>query len=122
MSGDPRAAGEARDRLGQVLDQLGVGGDAADIALLLVSELVTNAVLHARDDAAVEIRANSDVLWVGVDDRDSRRPAVQPVDAGALGGRGLRLVDVLSDDWGVRHVQGDGKTVWFTVSRRTGFD
>lgn len=112
-----RSPGQARVRLGPVLRGLGVDSEIADLALLLTSELVTNAVVHGHGDPVVEVRTTVAVVWVGVEDPDSRFPQVQRVDSGALGGRGLHLVDSLARDWGAVSIAGDGKTVWFNLDR-----
>ncbi|OHV41513.1 MULTISPECIES: ATP-binding protein [Pseudofrankia] len=112
-----RSPGQARVRLGPVLRRLGVDDELADLVLLLTSELVTNAVLHGHGEPVVEVRATVATLWVGVEDPDSRLPRVQQVDSGALGGRGLHLVDSLARDWGAEPIAGDGKTVWFHLAR-----
>jgi anti-sigma regulatory factor (Ser/Thr protein kinase) len=87
-----------------------------DEAELLVSELVTNAVLHGAPPITVRVECDSsDGLRVAVTDR-SPDPAV-PRAAGPLdeSGRGIRLVDVISDRWGVRTRSGEGKDVWFEI-------
>lgn len=84
----------------------------SDVAALLVSELVTNAVLHAGTDCAVVIELGEHALRVDVVDEDH-----QHVDAtGLLEGsrRGLSIVAAMATSWGVIYRQG-GKTVWFTL-------
>lgn len=84
-------------------------------AALMVSELVTNAILHGRSDARVRVAAGADgVLRVEVSDDNSRHPEPVSQDHGALDGRGLLIVDALSTQWGVRD-EDIGKTVWFEV-------
>jgi anti-sigma regulatory factor (Ser/Thr protein kinase) len=115
LPADARSPGRARVRLVPVLRRLGIGDELADLVLLLTSELVTNAVVHGHGDPAVEVRTTAAALWVGVEDPDSRLPRVQHVDGGALGGRGLHLVDSLARDWGAMSIAGDGKMVWFNL-------
>jgi len=93
---------------------LGVDTDQLDVLELLTSELITNSVVHARSE--LEVTANHDQrgFRVTVSDMDSRRPVLFPQDDGALGGRGLALVDALADDWGVDDLP-DGKAVWFRL-------
>jgi len=90
----------------------------ADEVQLGVSELITNAVRHARTD--VELRLNlDDHLTVEVRDFEPtlNRPADPgPVDPMATSGRGLQIVAAVSRDWGVRGLA-DGKAVWFTLDR-----
>jgi anti-sigma regulatory factor (Ser/Thr protein kinase) len=107
----------ARISLTPVLHRLGLSGDLVDLAVLLASELVTNAVLHGRGDPVVEVRATSREVWIGVEDPDSRLPQVQHINRGALGGRGMHLIDRLANTWGAAPIAGDGKIVWFTLPR-----
>lgn len=80
-------------------------------ALLVVSELVTNAVRHARTGLTVGLRLRTDHLLVEVEDQDSRPPVLQHNDRDALGGRGLILIDALSRSWGSQPCP-VGKVVW----------
>jgi anti-sigma regulatory factor (Ser/Thr protein kinase) len=83
-------------------------------AVLLVSELVTNSVLHGGQPVVVAVDCDGDALQVRVRDGSSVLPARRAVDPGDEGGRGLALVDTLSSDWGV-DPQPDGKHVWFVL-------
>lgn len=86
--------------------------DMLDAALLVVSELVTNAVVYARSPVTLRLRLRPDHLLVGVEDEDCRLPVLQRHnDWGALGGRGLLLVDALSARWGSQPAP-FGKIVW----------
>jgi anti-sigma regulatory factor (Ser/Thr protein kinase) len=87
-----------------------------DDALLLTSELVTNAVLHGRSDVCVEVDVRDDVVRISVLDENSRHPAAVPEDPNALDGRGLALVDAVANRWGVAD-RPLGKAVWFELSR-----
>lgn len=101
-------------------EQLGTWGctERRDVAVLLVSELVTNGVLHAGTPVGVAAGFDGDTLAVAVTDGvpggidggpwPDRHPR------GAPSGRGLRIVDSLADDWGVS-VHDQGKTVWFEL-------
>jgi anti-anti-sigma regulatory factor len=87
-------------------------GDAYDDAALVVNELVTNAVRHARTSCRLDIRLDARGLRVGVRDQGPLHPALLD-DAGEMprSGTGLHLVAALSCRWGAeQHV--DGKTVW----------
>ncbi|CAJ65038.1 MULTISPECIES: SpoIIE family protein phosphatase [Frankia] len=108
--------------------------DLLDSALLLVTELVTNVVVHAGTAATVDVRQEGDGVRVGVADRHPvrigmarvkkvdvpRPPSAFPEEAdfGIDGlredGRGLALVDALATSWGTEHRPG-GKTVWFRL-------
>ena len=87
-----------------------------DEAELLVSELVTNAVVHGTPPITVHIECDgSQGLAVAVSDGSPDLP--EPRDAGpyAEGGRGIHLVDLISDRWGIEPREGDGKQVWFRL-------
>lgn len=88
--------------------------EQTDVALL-VSELATNAVLHARSDFTVTIHARGDRIRVEVGDRNARLPSPASVPAAAYSGRGLMIVQELAAAWGVESHADDGKTVWFEV-------
>jgi anti-sigma regulatory factor (Ser/Thr protein kinase) len=89
--------------------------DLTPTAELLVSELVTNVVMHAMTDVEVSIASDDDGLRVAVSDGSSILPSMREV-AGADGGFGLRFLDTLADAWGVEATD-DGKCVWFSVKR-----
>ena len=87
-----------------------------DLAMLLVSELVTNAVVHAASGVDVEVDVQAESVTVRVRDADTG-PLVMRAGGGSEldeGGRGFLLVDRLSDAWGTEH-HGGRKTVWFRV-------
>jgi anti-sigma regulatory factor (Ser/Thr protein kinase) len=86
----------------------------ADTAVLLVSELVTNAVLHARTPLHLRIRWHANRLRVEVGDGNPAHPTVQKPDPFSPGGRGLLLVDRLAPAWGVEE-KAAGKVVWFEL-------
>ena len=90
-----------------------------ETAGLLVSELATNAVRYVggRFEVAVRYTVEDGVLWVGVTDTGLQDPILRTPPVTAEGGRGLQLVSVLADRWGVRRRRGaDEKTVWFELS------
>lgn len=109
----PASAGLARAFIGETLAAADL--DAQHVALLLGSELVTNAILHARTPLSLGIVLDGDLALVCVGDRMScaeLRPERHGY--GEMGGRGLALVAELSDHWGSAAHAG-GKTVWFTI-------
>ena len=87
-----------------------------DRAVLLVGELVTNAVVHARTDLRLRVELRGDLLHLAVRDGSpwQLRPATIP-DPEAEGGRGLWLVDQLARSWGVNRHPDGGKVVWCTL-------
>ena len=110
----PGSAGVARDRMTAVLCPL-VDDDVVDRVVLLVSELVTNAVTHARTPVLLRAWVTEDLVRVEVHDcaLPSRR-LERCATLGAGRGCGLRLVDTLATSWGVRD-EYPGKCVWFEV-------
>lgn len=87
-----------------------------DEAELLVSELVTNAVVHATPPLTVKVECDGTSLRVAVTDGSDRSPVPRVADADAESGRGIFLVDVISDRWGVAPSDGEGKAVWFVIT------
>ncbi|WP_019546939.1 ATP-binding protein [Streptomyces sulphureus] len=87
---------------------------AAEDALLVVSELVTNACLHAEGPEELRLGNGAKVLRVEVVDAGSGSPSPRtPHRVGRPGGHGMFIVQRLCLDWGVvRSPQGTGKTVW----------
>jgi anti-sigma regulatory factor (Ser/Thr protein kinase) len=118
---DPDAVGQARAWLTARLG--GWSADGVATVQLLVSELVTNAILHTADVVEVTAELAGSLVTVEVADSNPSRPVVKQYERDAATGRGLHLVEALADAWGVR---GDDthKSVWFRVidgapSRRT---
>jgi anti-sigma regulatory factor (Ser/Thr protein kinase) len=93
---------------------------SADTVALLVSEVATNAVLHAYGpQIRVTVLDVGGRLRVSVADGSAALPVVRPPSSSAEGGRGLALVQALSAEWGV-DVRHDGKTFWFEVEASEG--
>jgi len=115
----PAAAGEARRRVRAAIRSWPVPVEE-DVALLLTSELVTNAVRHEPGQAVMlVINCSSDRLRVDVHDTSRSWPAVADVPADAETGRGLLLVETLSDEWGFYRTPA-GKAVYFTLVSEPG--
>jgi len=92
--------------------------EVVELAELLVSELVTNAVDHAGTPVEIECRSTEAGLRVSVSDGSSRLPAARRPDPWAERGRGLMLVDTLASRWGAEASPGSGKAVWFELAQR----
>jgi anti-sigma regulatory factor (Ser/Thr protein kinase) len=91
-----------------------LGPQQREDAALMVSELVTNALLHGVGSISLRVDVEAAVLRVEVSDEGNVAVAPSPT-AGAHGGWGLRIVEELADDWGVR----EGSTkVWFRLGER----
>lgn len=95
----------------------GLPRDVVEVAALLTSELVTNAVRHAKGSIRLRMRREPTTLHVEVDDDSAEPPVAMNVDATAIGGRGVILVDRLAAAWGVVTRNG-GKAVWFRLPTR----
>jgi hypothetical protein len=81
-----------------------------------VSEVVTNSVVHGGPPIVVAVDCDSTGgLQVRVRDGSHELPKPRKAQVWDEGGRGLNLLDVLSDDWGVDPEPGDGKQVWFVL-------
>lgn len=112
----PTAIGRARHDVEDALTSTDVDPSISGDLMLLVSELVTNAVRHARGDAfEVRLEVKPDVLRLEVhDDGSGFEPEIAPSDDGS-GGYGLYIVDRLADRWGVeRDARG---VIWLEVDR-----
>ncbi|MEU2117388.1 ATP-binding protein [Streptomyces sp. NPDC016459] len=95
----------ARDWTREHLVSLGwsrTAPDLLDSVVLAVSELVTNAHLHAHSAAQLILTWDEKCLHVTVHDNSTQLPKQRQADDGALGGRGLLLLDALADDWQTR--------------------
>ena len=87
-----------------------------DDAVLLVSELVTNALLHGTPPITVHVECDGGrELLVSVTDENPRSPVLRDGGPEDESGRGIRLADVVSDRWGVSKHPDDGKKVWFRL-------
>jgi anti-sigma regulatory factor (Ser/Thr protein kinase) len=89
--------------------------DASDVVALLASELVTNALLHARSEVDLRVSRTPDALLVEVVDHSPVPPSPKHYRPEAETGRGLALIEALAAAWGVRPTDNGGKTVWFEV-------
>jgi anti-sigma regulatory factor (Ser/Thr protein kinase) len=87
--------------------------DVLDPALLIMSELATNAVLHGTQSDTIKLLCQLDdgILTIGVIDYDQRQPIILAVSMDDERGRGLMLVDSVSDEWGCAPCDG-GKLVF----------
>lgn len=111
---EPQSAPEARHFV------LETGGsDDADENLRLatiVSEVVTNAILHAGTPFAVRVTTGEHTIRVEVTDDSGAMPIKRAYASTAATGRGLHIIEAMSDRWGVSLLD-TGKTVWFELQR-----
>ena len=119
LHAEPSSVGAARRFCKQTLEHWGASRELVDSVCLVVSELVTNAVLHAGTSCELTVSGpasvDADVVRIEVIDGDASAPLAKRYDVDAASGRGLHLVEALSDRFGTQH-RGDGKAVWCEVA------
>jgi anti-sigma regulatory factor (Ser/Thr protein kinase) len=114
LAAGPAAPAEARRQVRAVIRAWDVRVDP-DVAALLTSELVTNAIRHEPGSTVtISIACSRGELRVDVDDTSRRWPVLVDASAEAEAGRGLMLVATLAADWGVCR-NPVGKSVYFTL-------
>lgn len=113
----PRQARVGVDRL---LQHAGAPLATIEVARVVLSELVANAIRHARTELTVSARVGDGVLRIEVLDRDTRPPALMGLDSDSTSGRGLHIVAGLARDWGWQTADAEdgvsGKVVWAEVA------
>ena len=110
----PESARQARRFVADVLTAVGAE-HFLDTATLLTSELVTNGIVHAHTELQVVVEATR--LWMRVEviDGNPMLPARRGYDEQAQTGRGLEMVELLADDFGMQQLDDEGKRVWFRL-------
>lgn len=112
----PTSAALARRFVDVALASWGLGPlELVDCVRLLTSELVTNAVVHARSPAVLDVSRAHGAVRVEVRDRIGVLPSARPAAAMARSGRGLVLVNALALRWGSYATDDGDKVVWFEV-------
>jgi anti-sigma regulatory factor (Ser/Thr protein kinase) len=112
------SAADARRRTLDWLTRHLIGREPAETAVLIISELVTNAVVHSASSViSCTLRLGGGLLYIEVTDQGAgeREPAVREAAADDVSGRGLLLVSALSKAWGVTSAFPRGLTVWAAV-------
>ncbi len=111
----PREVPRARRLVRERLARWELDGALGDTAALLVSEILTNTVRHARGGGAALRLVRADALLCEVSDEDPEPPVL--AEAGELDeqGRGLAVVSALARSWGTSRTA-RGKTVWFELA------
>jgi anti-sigma regulatory factor (Ser/Thr protein kinase) len=108
------SVGAARRFATEVLS--GIDPDQLDSVELMVSELATNSIRHAHAEFELMVANVDGEIRVEVTDRAGGEPRMRRAGPDDPTGRGLQIVNLLSDAWGVEHRADTGKTVWFTVA------
>ncbi|MEV5412767.1 ATP-binding protein [Thermopolyspora sp. NPDC052614] len=121
LSADRRAAGEARDFTGKILSEWAVAGEAVHDLLLIVSELVTNAVVHGAAPVHLRLWTADGCVRGAVDDHGDGRP--RAITSGdplsremSENGRGLALVTALARTVSWHRLPEGGVRVWFSYA------
>jgi anti-sigma regulatory factor (Ser/Thr protein kinase) len=96
-------------------DELRSSAADVDTVVLLVSELVTNAVLHARSDVLLTVADQGGIARVEVSDASPLPPRLHNFAVESATGRGMKLLDRLAQRWGAVPRKDGGKVVWFEV-------
>jgi CheY-like chemotaxis protein/anti-sigma regulatory factor (Ser/Thr protein kinase) len=110
LPNDPSSPGTARRLVTKACLDWGCG-EVIDAALLVVTELVTNAVVHAGSTCDLRVQLRDGVLRLEVDDEGGGTPDLQSSSDSEEHGRGLFLVSAMSTSWGIGPTTA-GKTVW----------
>jgi anti-sigma regulatory factor (Ser/Thr protein kinase) len=113
LTPNPMSSHVARNFVGGALERWG-REDLVENALLLTSEVVTNAILHARTDLVVTASLDGNRARVAVRDEEVNPPRRRQPRPDSENGRGLVLVEALAGSWGVIP-HGSGKVVWFEL-------
>ena len=113
----PDASAPARARRYVFSQCEGLPSDFVDTVLLLTTELVNNALWHGRGELKLDVLVDAGLVTVGVTDQGGGEVRLASDFRWPETGHGLRLVDALSDRWGVDPpADGPGKRVWFQLS------
>lgn len=114
LAANASSCSDARHHILDVLD--GAPEEVRDAAVLLTSELVANAYLHAVGPLTLNVRQEGSLIRVGLSDAGTMPPAVKPYGPRSATGRGLKMLDEVADRWGWQP-SGAGKIVWFELSK-----
>ena len=117
LPGDLSAPSSARRFVRRALD--GADSQMLTDVELMVSELVTNAVVHTTSEPRLELEISPTLVRVGVYDSGPGALMVRQPQPHNAGGRGLLLVSTLATRWGTEP-DGNGKVVWFELDTTTG--
>lgn len=108
------ASRRARATASRAASAWGIDEDSTADLLVVVNELVSNAVEHARTPSVLTLDLHASLVLVAVSDESAVPPVVRPHDIRATRGRGMQMVRAVSARWGHR-TTGRGKTVWAEV-------
>ena len=112
----PTSVGAARRFVRDVLMSRRVADGVVSTVELLTSEVVTNAIIHARSGTQLAVLIEEDRVRVAVRDTSPQEPVRRLASVDDLSGRGVVIVDELATAWGVEHERNGAKRVWFEVA------
>ena len=118
---EPSSVRHARNAIRDFLAEAHITKVDSDAAALIVSELVSNAIVHTSDAGdTIELRIDERLgtVHIEVQDHDPRPPATRVDAVDAEGGRGLVIVESIASRWGWDEIAGNGKQVWCDLSSR----
>ena len=107
---EARSVTAARHFVGRALEDA-IPGEAREVVELMVSELATNSIGHAHAGFSVLVNVEGPVVTLEVTDGGPGRPTVRTPTIAEPSGRGLSIVEGMSDEWGVTYISG-AKRVW----------
>ncbi|WP_176711316.1 ATP-binding protein [Streptomyces sp. PTY087I2] len=107
----------ARRATADSLERWAVPTSLSDEARLIVSELVTNAIVHGRGRVTLRLLQHDGILRIEVNDENSTPPQMRTPSDDDVHGRGLVLVDAIAHDWGV---EDEGRTTWAVLRSPAG--
>lgn len=119
LPGDVRSVGAARRMVRRALEGW-CEEELIDDVALCVSELVTNAVVHAASAPRVLVHVRPAVVHIEITDDSESLPVPRGAGPEDISGRGMGILGTLSDRWGSYRRSSGGKTVWFDVRRAAG--
>jgi anti-sigma regulatory factor (Ser/Thr protein kinase) len=113
----PEGASFARRAMARAAELWRLDREMTETALLLVSELATNAIRHGTPPVRLSLRLDANRLRVEVTDSSPALPRLGTPEPDHTGGRGLQIVQQLAARWGAQTSRSRlGKTVWFELS------
>lgn len=110
----PENVRAVRHHVAAVLKREGCGGETLRNAVACASEIATNAVIHGEGPISVTVWRNPN-FHVEIEDCGQGTPRLVDADDESERGRGLRVVDILADTWGVE-LRDHGKAVWYELA------
>ena len=111
----PESVRISRELVRSTLDSIDT--DLVEVAALLTDEMVANAVKHGQPPISLAIESDSEGIVISVADSGPAFPEARTVSRTAENGRGLMIIDILADEWGVLPLY-QGKQVWIRLRVR----